>query len=121
MMPRSCWKMAKLWQRNRFKRDCEELSIPLPDIPQLNAATRPILIRLPSIDKMAEPIRRLEKLLGGPMRLRGSMAWCFLIETRCPCRKLNPGVMMMQSAENWRGLNPPDRHNGLRTWSILRQ
>ena len=39
----------------------------------------------------------------------------------CPCRKLNPNILMMQSAENWHRKNAPDGLNGARYWRVLVQ
>jgi hypothetical protein len=41
--------------------------------------------------------------------------------TICPCRKSDPNILMMQSAENWRQKNAPDGLNGARHWRVLVQ
>jgi hypothetical protein len=44
--------------------------------------------------------------------------------TICPCRKSDPNILMMQSAENWHHWhrkNAPDGLNGARYWRVLVQ
>ena len=39
----------------------------------------------------------------------------------CPCRKLNPDILVVQSAQDWLGQNATDRLDGARHWRILVQ
>jgi len=40
---------------------------------------------------------------------------------RCACRKLNPGILVMQRAQDWATKNVPDAIDGARDRCILLQ
>lgn len=46
-----------------------------------------------------------------PMRVRST----------CPCRKLNPDILVMQAAQDWYGQNAADGLYGAGYWRILIQ
>jgi hypothetical protein len=50
----------------------------------------------------------------------GAAASRFLSDT-CACRKLNPDILVMQSAENWAAKNVPGAIDGARDRCILLQ
>ena len=60
--------------------------------------------------------------LHADLTILGNSTLFFL--TICPCRKSDPNILMMQSAENWHHWhrkNAPDGLNGARYWRVLVQ
>src|SRR5229473_3051390 len=104
------------------------------------AATRrvflTVMVHLPSLCK-PKAVRRYGftnfQLPGGEpkrvdmnaSRTRNSVAIYFelpdLRAATCACRKLNPGILVMQPAQNWTTKNVPGTFDSTKDWCILLQ